>query len=180
MTLAGGLRYLWAAPATGLGLALAALAGALGATVRVSDGVLEVAGGRLERLGGSGGLAMLGSLAPQVGRLAGVRTPAGSAGLADSEGADGGGFVAITFGHVVIGQSHAVLAGLRVHEHEHVRQYERWGVLFFAAYLGSSAIQWLRGRDPYRDNRFERQARAAERAARLWRINGATTAPDQR
>ena len=30
--------------------------------------------------------------------------------------------------------------------------------LFFPLYLGSSLWQWLRGRDPYRDNRFEREA----------------------
>ena len=74
-------------------------------------------------------------------------------------------FVAITFGHVVIGQSHAVLRELRPHEHEHVRQYERWGVLLFAAYLGSSGVQWLCGRDAYGHNRFERQACAAQHAA---------------
>jgi hypothetical protein len=133
-TIARLLSYAWAAPATVIGLALALLALALGATARRHDGVLEVGGGCLD-----------------------VLVTALPAPLA---------FVAITFGHVVIGQSHAVLAGLRAHEHAHVRQYEQWGVLFFAAYLGSSAVQWLRGRDPYRDNRFERQARSAERAAR--------------
>jgi hypothetical protein len=29
-------------------------------------------------------------------------------------------------------------------------------------YLGSSALCWLRGQQPYWDNRFEREARAAE------------------
>ena len=122
-------RYLWAAPASAVGLVPAALACTLGASARVADGVLEVAGGRLARW---------------VGKVPAC-----------------GGFVAITFGHVVIGQSHAVLAELRAHEHEHVRQYERWGVLFFAAYLGSSAVQWLSGRGAYRHNHFECQARAA-------------------
>lgn len=65
---------------------------------------------------------------------------------------------AITFGHVVLGHDGATLARLRVHEHTHVRQYERWGVLFFPLYLGSSAWQWLRGRDAYRDNGFEVEA----------------------
>ena len=128
-----GLRYLWAAPATALGVLAALPAVACSASARVVDGVLEVAGGRLCARAGSGPAAL--------------------------------GFVAITFGHVVIGRSHAVLAGLRAHEHEHVRQYERWGALFFVAYLGSSAAQWLRGRSPYRHNRFERQARAAQHAA---------------
>jgi hypothetical protein len=40
----------------------------------------------------------------------------------------------------------------------HVRQYERWGVLFFPLYAASSLWQLARGRDPYRDNRFEREA----------------------
>jgi hypothetical protein len=39
-----------------------------------------------------------------------------------------------------------------------VRQYERWGAFFFPAYLGSSLWQLVRGRDPYRHNRFEREA----------------------
>ena len=67
-------------------------------------------------------------------------------------------FGAITLGHVIIGLDEAMLAHCRAHEHVHVRQYERWGVLFFPLYLGSSAWQWMRGRDPYRDNRFEREA----------------------
>jgi hypothetical protein len=48
----------------------------------------------------------------------------------------------------------------RTHELVHVRQYERWGPLFVPAYLASSAIIWLRGGDPYRDNPFEREAYA--------------------
>lgn len=67
-------------------------------------------------------------------------------------------FEAITFGHVVLGATHTALCDLRSHERVHVRQYERWGLLFFPAYLGSSLVQWLRGRDPYLDNRFEREA----------------------
>ena len=67
-------------------------------------------------------------------------------------------FEAITLGHVVLGSSHAVLYRLRTHEQVHVRQYERWGVLFFPLYAGSSLWQLLRGRDPYRHNCFEREA----------------------
>lgn len=67
-------------------------------------------------------------------------------------------FGAITFGHVIIGVNDGVLAACRDHEHVHVRQYERWGALFFPLYLGSSLVQLLRGRDPYLDNRFEREA----------------------
>ena len=67
---------------------------------------------------------------------------------------------AITFGHVVIGACEAELARLRAHEHTHVRQYERWGALFFVAYGMSSLAQVLRGRSAYWHNRFEIQARA--------------------
>ena len=67
-------------------------------------------------------------------------------------------FEAITLGHVILGTTHAALCELRSHERVHVRQYERWGLLFFPLYLGSSLVQWLRGRHPYLDNRFEREA----------------------
>ena len=68
-------------------------------------------------------------------------------------------FSAITFGHVILADNHASLAVHREHERVHVRQYERWGILFLPLYCGSSLIQLLRGRNPYLDNRFERQAR---------------------
>lgn len=67
-------------------------------------------------------------------------------------------FEAITLGHVVIARSAASMAALRAHERVHVRQYERWGVLFYPLYLASSLWQWAAGRDPYFDNRFEREA----------------------
>ena len=120
------VRRLWATPASAPGLLLALAALALGASARVVDGVLEVAGGRLARW------------------------------LRRS------GFVAITFGHVVLGLSHEELARHRVHEHAHVRQYERWGLLFFPLYLGAGLLAWLRHGRPYWHNHFERQARAAE------------------
>jgi hypothetical protein len=40
----------------------------------------------------------------------------------------------------------------------HVRQYERWGLLLLPLYVASSLWQLLLGRDPYFDNRFEREA----------------------
>jgi hypothetical protein len=67
-------------------------------------------------------------------------------------------FGAITFGHVIIGVDRATLSCCRVHEHVHVRQYERWGALFFPLYLASSLLQLVRRRDPYLDNAFEREA----------------------
>ncbi len=128
------LRYAWAAPCSLVGLLLAATALAFGATSRVMEGAMEVAGGRIPLL---------------VSRLPkGLR------------------FSAITFGHVILGVSHAVLDFHRGHERVHVRQYERWGILFFPLYCGSSLVQLLRGRDFYLDNRFEREARCAIASAK--------------
>ena len=122
------LRYAWAAPATLVGVLVALPAFATGAHARVIDGVIEVTGGRVERL-----VAAL----PRRCR-----------------------FCAITFGHLVVCTDECTAAAVRAHEHVHVRQYERLGALFFPLYVGSSVVQLLRGRDPYFDNRFEREARA--------------------
>ena len=67
-------------------------------------------------------------------------------------------FNAITLGHIVLGLNHTVLETHHVHEYAHVRQYERWGMFFFPLYIGSSFVQLLRGRDPHRNNYFEREA----------------------
>ena len=69
-----------------------------------------------------------------------------------------GGASAMTLGHVVLGVDADTLARTRAHERVHVRQCERWGILFLPVYLGSSLILWCRGRDAYYDNRFEREA----------------------
>lgn len=74
----------------------------------------------------------------------------------------GGGAMAMTLGHVVLGQTPAALAIARRHELVHVRQYERWGPLFLPMYGIFSAWMWWHGRDPYRDNPFEREAFAIE------------------
>lgn len=71
-------------------------------------------------------------------------------------------FNAITFGHTVIAATESELDRVRLHEREHVRQYERWGALFFIAYPLASLWQLLRGQRPYVDNWFEVQARAKE------------------
>jgi len=68
-------------------------------------------------------------------------------------------FAAITFGHVVIATHDHAMRQLRAHERVHVRQCERWGPLFLPAYLLAGAWQWLRGREAYRDNPFEVEAR---------------------
>lgn len=119
-------RYLWATPASAIGLLLAL--------------PLWLAGGRAQRVNG-----VLEVAAPPWRPLA--RLP----------------FCAITLGHVVVGISPAVLAHWRQHEHIHVRQYERWGALLLLAYPAASLWLWLRGRRPYVDNPFEREARGETR-----------------
>jgi len=70
------------------------------------------------------------------------------------------GFSAMTLGHVILAVDRSSLDALRMHEHVHVRQYEQWGLLFVPLYLLSSLLQLMRGRNPYRENHFERQAYA--------------------
>ncbi len=69
-----------------------------------------------------------------------------------------GGASVMTLGHVILGRDQGCLELCREHEHVHVRQVERWGPLFIPAYLLFSLWAGLRGRDPYRQNRFEREA----------------------
>lgn len=71
-------------------------------------------------------------------------------------------FSAITLGHVILGVSAPALDALRDHEQVHVAQYERWGLFFVPAYWLSSAWQICCGRCAYRDNYFEKQARAID------------------
>jgi hypothetical protein len=70
--------------------------------------------------------------------------------------------LAMTLGHVVLGQTDASLEISRKHEAVHVSQYERWGPFMLPAYFLSSVYVWLRGRRFYRDNPFELEARAQE------------------
>lgn len=65
---------------------------------------------------------------------------------------------AMTLGHVVLGRTADSLDVCRRHEHVHVRQYRLWGPLFLPAYGLSSLWAWCRGKNPYYDNWFERQA----------------------
>jgi hypothetical protein len=65
---------------------------------------------------------------------------------------------AMTLGHVILGQDRVLLDITRNHEHVHVGQYVLWGPFFLPAYALSSFVCWCRGRDPYRDNRFEKPA----------------------
>ena len=63
-----------------------------------------------------------------------------------------------TFGHVVVGRSTRHLDACRPHQMIHVRQYECWGPLFVPAYLTCWFVLLSRGRHPYYDNPFEREA----------------------
>jgi hypothetical protein len=74
-----------------------------------------------------------------------------------------GGAITMTLGHVVIGQNASALDLTRAHERVHVRQYELWGPFFLPAYLLAGVFELLRGRHPYIDNYFERDARGAEK-----------------
>jgi len=71
-------------------------------------------------------------------------------------------FAAMTVGRLILASSEADLARLRRHEQAHVRQYERWGVLFLLAYPAASLLAALRGGHFYHDNCFEVQARREE------------------
>lgn len=66
--------------------------------------------------------------------------------------------LAFTLGDTVLGQTDASLDIAREHELVHVRQYSRWGRFMGPAYLLASLALWFVGRDPYRDNPFEREA----------------------
>jgi hypothetical protein len=73
-----------------------------------------------------------------------------------------GGASAMTLGHVVIGRNQQCLDMSRDHERVHVRQCERWGPLFIPAYLLSSLVLLIWGRDAYRENPFEEEAYGEE------------------
>ena len=77
----------------------------------------------------------------------------------------GEGFAAATVGHVIVARDITCMDRCRVHEHVHVRQCERWGALFPFAYVTAGLRAALRARRwsaYYWNNRFEREARAAE------------------
>ena len=68
-------------------------------------------------------------------------------------------FNAITLGHVILGRNHGTLTRWRSNERVHVRQYERWGLLFPALYVLASFRALLAGKRFYWDNVFEVEAR---------------------
>lgn len=114
---------------------------ALAALARASGGAARRRDGTLEACGGA-----LGSL---MARAAGPRS-----------------LRALALGHVILARDPASLEEFRAHERVHVRQWERWGLLFPFAYLAASLWAWRRGHDPYLGNRFEREAWGEERDRR--------------
>lgn len=76
-----------------------------------------------------------------------------------------GAVAAMTLGHVVVGVSLDALNATRAHERAHVSQFERWGILLLVLYPLAGLLAWMGGGNPYRDNLFEREARATESAA---------------
>jgi hypothetical protein len=119
--------YIWASPATCLGLFSLLCAVVSGGSVRIVNGVMEVHGGL-------------------VSRFLKVGTPWLKT------------ISAMTLGHVVLGLNDETLEYTRDHERIHVGQYEKWGPFFIPLYFISSALAYMRGQDPYRDNAFEKEA----------------------
>jgi hypothetical protein len=77
----------------------------------------------------------------------------------------GEGFAAATIGHVIVARDGIAMDRCRLHEHAHVRQCERWGVFFPLVYMTAGLYAAFRARRwsaYYWNNRFEREARAAE------------------
>ena len=101
------------------------------------------------------------SLVGLVGALTTRARPVRWRGVLLFEDASGGlarflrwrGFTAITLGHVIVA-NRPMSDGLLAHELEHVAQHERWGPLYYPAYLLGSI-------GGYRRNPFERAARRA-------------------
>jgi hypothetical protein len=72
---------------------------------------------------------------------------------------------AVTLGHVVLASNAPVLYRTLTHEFEHVRQFQRWGLIFPLAYLVASLWSFARGRGLYWGNVFEVAARKTESLA---------------
>lgn len=72
-----------------------------------------------------------------------------------------GHFAAITFGGCVITADGITSESMQRHELRHFFQARVFGPLFLPMYLANSLLALVCGRDPYRDNPFERDARLA-------------------
>ena len=130
--------WLWASPASLLGLFVGTLSLPGGSRMRIRHGVIECYAGPVRWL------------------LDHLPVPA----------------MAMTLGHVVLGQTAAALDICREHEHVHVRQYERWGPFFIPAYLLASWWLKLAGKNAYLENPFEREAFEYDRRRQLGEMDG--------
>ena len=74
-------------------------------------------------------------------------------------------WLAITIGRLIVSWRPLDAAEL-AHELTHVRQWQTHGIRFIARYLRASNTAERAGKDRYRDNPFEVEARAAEEAVR--------------
>ncbi|NEX64255.1 hypothetical protein [Noviherbaspirillum galbum] len=74
-----------------------------------------------------------------------------------------GAMTAMALGHVIVSEAQGLSARVLAHELVHVRQAEVWGPFFPIAYLASSALAALQGKDAYWHNHFEIAARKAEK-----------------
>lgn len=79
--------------------------------------------------------------------------------------------LALTLGHVILGQTNASLDISRTHEAVHITQYERWGPFMVPVYYLASVYVWLTGRRFHRDNPFEREAIDADKREYLMRVS---------
>jgi hypothetical protein len=70
---------------------------------------------------------------------------------------------AVTLGRVVLAGNAAILHRTLAHELAHVRQFQRWGVLFPLAYSAASLWSLCKGGGLYWGNAFEVAARSAEK-----------------
>jgi len=123
------LFYLWTAPITLPALAIGYACVALGGTrIHKQEGVWEFYGGPIARL-----LDVIG--VPGIG-----------------------GVPAMTLGHVIWARNRRELRRWRQHEFVHVAQFQRWGPLLVPAFYAAAVWLRLRGRHPYYDNPFEREA----------------------
>ena len=72
---------------------------------------------------------------------------------------------AITFGEVILVRDGELCRRIINHESTHVRQYRKWGMLFFAIYSGNfiyNLIKYRNYNDAYLNIYFEEQARESE------------------
>ena len=129
--------------------------------------------GTLARYAWASPVTMVGLAAASLARIGGgrvvvrggiVEAPGGALARVLPRAGIGVAPAAMAVGHVMLAIDQSTLDRLREHEMVHVRQVERWGLLFPIAYAVASVAAALSGKHPYHDNRFEREASARSTA----------------